>query len=198
LSAVKNIEQKKVFTFFPLTEDRWGDFENLFGERGACGGCWCMTWRLKSSEFEKNKGHGNKKLMKKIVTSGEIPGILAYDGREPVGWCAAAPRETYVRLENSRVLKPIDNKPVWSVSCLFIRKSYRRKGLSVQLLRAIVQHCKSLGATIIEAYPVIPYNEKMPDAFAWTGILSSYIKAGFQEAERRSESRPIMRYHLEI
>lgn len=196
MSAGK-ITTKTSFTFLPLTPAKWNDFEILFGERGACGGCWCMSWRLKSAEFEKNKGTGNKELMRKIVKSGEVPGILAYSENEPVGWCAIAPREVYTRLENSRVLKPIDEKSVWSVSCLFIKKNYRRKGLSIQLLKAAVEYCRSQGGHIVEAYPVIPYSEKMPDAFAWTGILSSYQKAGFREAARRSEARPIMRYYLE-
>lgn len=190
------IKTTEIFTFLPLTEKLWNDFEILFGERGACGGCWCMTWRLKSADFEKNKGKGNKALMREIVNSGETPGIIAFHNNEAVGWCAIAPREKYIRLENSRVLKRIDEKSVWSVSCLFIKKTYRRKGLSVKLLKAAVDFCKSHGGRIIEAYPVIPYSEKMPAAFAWTGILSSYEKAGFKEAARRSAPRPIMRYYI--
>ena len=45
--------------FRALTKETWKDFENLFGERGACGGCWCMSWRIKKAEFEKCKGDGN-------------------------------------------------------------------------------------------------------------------------------------------
>lgn len=195
ISHKKNLTE--AITFQPLTEERWDDFTELFGERGACGGCWCMTWRLKSSEFEKNKGSGNKQLMRKLVKSGNIPGILAYENDEPVGWCAVAPREEYIRLEKSRVLKRIDEKPVWSVSCLFIKKTHRRKRLSEKLLKAAIDFCKSKGAKIVEAYPVIPYSGKMPDVFAWTGILSTYERAGFSEAARISQSRPIMRFYLE-
>ena len=64
--------------FFPVTKDRWTDFETLFGERGACGGCWCMFWRLTRKEFDSQKGEGNRKAMKAIVESGKIPGILAF------------------------------------------------------------------------------------------------------------------------
>ncbi len=178
---------------FPLTPERWNDFANLFGQRGACGGCWCMLWRLTRSEFERNKGEGNRRAMHGLVESGLAPGILGYHGGEPVGWCAVAPRVCYPALERSRVLKPIDDLPVWSISCLFVRKEHRRKGISVQLLRAAVEHVRSQGGTVVEGYPVEPRSENMPAPFAWTGLASAFRKAGFQECARQAPSRPIMR-----
>jgi GNAT superfamily N-acetyltransferase len=186
-----------VLKFLPLAKSNWKDIEKLFGERGACGGCWCMSWRLKSSEFEKNKGEGNKKTLKKLVNKNEEPGLIAYLNKEPVAWCAIAPREKYLKLENSRVLKRIDDKPVWSITCIFVAKPYRKKGVSVAMLKAAIEFCKSKKVKIIEAYPVIPYNQKMPEAFAWTGIYSAYLKVGFKDMPRISPSRPIMRYYLQ-
>lgn len=186
----------KNVTFHPLTGDRWKDIELLFGERGACGGCWCMSWRLSSKDFNLHKGEGNKELLKGLAEGNYEPGIIAYDGNKPVGWCAVAPRSVYKRLENSRVLKPIDEKEVWSVTCFFIEKGYRRKGLSVLLLKEAIKFSKSKGAEIIEGYPSEPYDENIPPAFAWTGIPSAFIKAGFKEAARRSKTRPIMRYYI--
>lgn len=181
------------FTFKPLSAETWAPFETLFGPKGACGGCWCMTWRLTKSQYEESKGEGNRKKMRKLAGTGEPIGILAFDNDVPVGWCAVAPREKYVRLEKSRALKPIDDKPVWSVSCFFIAKAYRGKGLSVSILKEAVKYARSHGAKIVEGYPVEPRNGKMPDVFAWTGILSSYLKAGFVEEKRNSPSRPIVR-----
>ena len=179
----------------PLTGDTWNAFETLFGPRGACGGCWCMTWRLTKSEFDASKGEGNRKKMKKLAFSNEPIGVLAFDGDKPVGWCAIAPRERYRRLEKSRSLKPVDNRPAWCVSCFFIARDHRMKGLSVGLLKAAVDYAGSFGADVIEGYPVEPKNKKMPDVFAWTGVLSSYLKAGFVEELRHSPSRPIVRYY---
>jgi GNAT superfamily N-acetyltransferase len=181
--------------FHPLTADRWPDFEALFGERGACGGCWCMFWRLGRTQFNRQKGEGNKGAMKAIVESGEVPGILAYANGEPIGWCAVAPRETYSALERSRVLKPVDASAVWSISCFFIAKPYRRKGFSVQLLRAAVDFVRARGGQIVEGYPV-EAKKKQADAFVWTGLGSAFVKAGFTEVARRSETRPIMRYTI--
>ncbi|MCH7859466.1 MAG: hypothetical protein IID14_07170 [Candidatus Marinimicrobia bacterium] len=98
--------------FHPVTPDRWQDFEQLFGDRGACGGCWCMWLRLKRSEYDAQKGAGNRRAMQAIVDSGEIPGLLAYDGDQPVGWCAVGLREVYPLLQRSRTLKPVDDQPV--------------------------------------------------------------------------------------
>ena len=151
-----------------------------------------MYWRQSQKEYSQNSGAGNKRKFKQLVTRGVAPGIIAYSGDKPVGWCAVRPREDYVRLENSRVLAPVDDKPVWSVTCLFIAKEFRRQGVSTELLKAAVKHVKKSGGKIIEGYPV-DATKKQPDAWVWTGIASAYLAAGFKEVERRSETRPIMR-----
>lgn len=182
--------------FHPLTLDRWKDLERLFGKRGACGGCWCMWWRLKRTEFERQKGEKNKAALKKIIRSGQIPGILAYSQGKPIAWCSVGPRETYPALERSRVLKRMDDKPVWSVVCLFVAKPFRQKGVSVSILRATVEYAKKNGAKIVEGYPVEPKKDRWPDAFVWTGLPSAFKKAGFKEVHRGSPTRPIMRYFI--
>ena len=180
-------------TFHPLTPDRWDDFERLFGKNGACGGCWCMFWRLSRREFESQKGEGNHLAMRQIINSGETPGLLAYDKDNPVGWCAVAPRERYSALARSRVLKPIDEKPCWSVSCFFINKAYRKKGVATALLSAAVKYVRSKGGKILEGYPLEPKEGNIPPSFAWTGIPKAFERAGFHEVARRSPTRPIMR-----
>jgi GNAT superfamily N-acetyltransferase len=186
--------EREDLEFYLLTPERWRDLEKLFGQHGACGGCWCMWWRLARSEFMRNRGERNKEAFKNIVDSGQIPGILAYMKDQPVGWCAVAPRETFSKLERSRILKRVDDKPVWSVVCFFIAKPFRRKGISVKLLKAAVNYATEQGAKIVEGYPVEPKKGRTPDAFAYTGLASAFRKVGFVEVIRRSETRPIMRY----
>ena len=180
-----------------MTPSRWPDLVELFGERGACGGCWCMVWRLRNKDWVAGKGRGNRRALKKIVDSGAKPGILGYVGGRPVAWCAVAPREHYPSLSRSRVLAPVDDQPVWSVSCLFVLKPFRRQGISSQMLGAAAAHAARRGARIVEGYPVVPTMERTPDAFAWTGLPSAFRKAGFREVLRRSKTRPIMRLEVE-
>ena len=183
------------FSFKPLTPDRWTDFEKLFGDNGACGGCWCMTWRLSAKDFREKKGAGNKRGFKKIVEKGTPPGILAYSGNEAAGWISIAPRTEFVRLENSKVLAPIDDHPVWSVTCFFVRKDFRNQGLTIELLNAAAEFARKQGAKIVEGYPY-EVKEKLAPPFVWTGLRPSFKKAGFVEAARRSRTRPIMRRAL--
>jgi GNAT superfamily N-acetyltransferase len=188
------IKLKSKFKFYPVTKINWKDFENLFGEKGACAGCWCMYWRMRRKDYDLQRGSGTKRIMKNLVNNGTVPGIIAYDNNKPVGWCSVAPREDFPVLENSRVLKRIDEKPVWSIVCFFIQKEFRKKGLSLELLNAAITFVKMNKGKIIEGYPVEPKSGKTADVFAWTGLASAFRKAGFKELERRSETRPIMRY----
>ena len=183
-------------SFKELTKGTWQDFETLFGEKGACGGCWCMYWRLRNKEFENQKGEGNKRAMKKLVSKNEQIGIIMYLNNEPIGWCSVAPREDFIRLANSKILKPIDEKLVWSITCFFIDKNFRRQGYSVKMLKGVIDYCKKRKVRILEGYPVEPKKDKMPPAFAWTGIAAAFSQAGFKEVARRSETRPVMRYRI--
>jgi len=180
----------------PLTADRWGDFERLFGPRGASGGCWCMFWRLRSSENARNTGADNKRAMRQIVDSGEPPGLLAYVDDEPAGWCSIEPREKFARIENSRTLRRIDDRPgVWSLNCFVIAKQHRRLGLMTTLLDAAIENARRQGAKIIEAYPVEPSGE-LKGYHGYTGVASTFRRRGFQEVARRRPQQVIMRLEV--
>jgi len=185
-----------MLTFQPVTPSTWLDLERLFGPRGACCGCWCMYWRLPRSQFDAQQGELNRRDLHKLVDSGRIPGLLAYRDENPAGWCCIAPREEFSTLGRSRVLKPVDDQPVWSVVCFFIARSERHKGLTVELLNAAVSYAALQGARIVEGYPVEPKAGKSPDVFAYTGLASAFTRVGFVEVARRSATRPIMRYNL--
>jgi GNAT superfamily N-acetyltransferase len=163
----------KSFEGHPLTPDRWNDFETLFGAKGACGGCWCMFPRLERSLYERLKGEGNRRAMKKLVDSGRVTGILGYVEGEPVAWCSIEPRELISSLARSRILAPVDDEPVWSIVCLFLSKRHRGQGLSTKMIEAAVRYAKASGASIVEAYPVEPKKTPMPAVFAYPGIASA-------------------------
>jgi len=180
----------------PLTADRWADFEKLFGPRGAYGGCWCVFWRLRSRDNARNKGEDNKREMKKIVDFGEPPGLLAYVYGEPAGWCSIDRRGKFARIEHSRTLKRVDDRPgVWSLNCFVIAREHRRHGLMSALLDAAVGYSRERGAKVIEAYPIEPSGD-LKSYHGYTGIASTFRRRGFQEVARARDTQVTMRLEL--
>ncbi len=187
---------KEIISYKRLDSKTWDDLVSLFGEKGACGGCWCMYWRQRSSDFSKNKNEPNKKLLRKLVDEKKELGLIFYMNDEPVAWCSVSPREELYRIQNSRTFKPADDKPAWSIVCLFIKKNYRKQGLSVQIIKSVIEYCKTKNVKILEAYPAIPYASKIPDSFAWTGFESAFLKAGFINIPVQTKSKAYMRFYL--
>jgi GNAT superfamily N-acetyltransferase len=152
-----------------------------------------MYWRLGRAAFEAQKGAPNREAFRRLVEAGPPPGILAYDGTTPVGWCAVAPRIDLPRLQRSRMVKGLDVAGVWSLPCLFVARGWRGRGASVELVRSAARWAREQGAAIVEGYPVVPRTGRLPDAFAWTGLPTSFSGAGFEEVARPSPTRPIYR-----
>lgn len=195
-------ESSSTIEMRPLTPDRWSDLEALFGPAGGCVGCWCMFWRAGSAEYREGKGEGNRRALRTLVESGEVPGLLAYDGGHAVGWCAIAPREEYSRLARSRTLRPVDERAVWSVPCFFVAKSHRRRGMVATLLRGAIGYAGSRGATIVEGYPIDRSGpryagQRLSGSNGSTGIRSAFLEAGFTEVARPNDNQVIMRYVIE-
>ncbi len=176
----------------PLTPNRWSDFERLFGKNGACAGCWCTWWRMGQSEWLAKKGDATKRMMRALVKKGPPPGLLAYAEGEAVGWCALAPREDHSRLARSKILAPIDDQRVWSVTCFFVRRDWRRRGVTVALLDGASRWVAGQGGRIVEGYPT-DTDKAEPAAFVFHGLFSAFRRAGFREVARRSKHRPIVR-----
>jgi GNAT superfamily N-acetyltransferase len=201
--------EKEQLVFKPVTLNEWPDMQRLFGPNGANGGCWCMWWRIKRSEFDSNHGELNRRAMEAIIRSGRVPGLLAYLQGEPIGWCSVAPREEFPVLDRSPVLKRVDDQPVWSIVCFYIHRNYRRRGLNRLLIEAAVDYARSQGAAIVEAYPVDPdtCRVNVGEAFtglidtfrkaeAFTGLIDTFRKTGFEEVARRSARRAVLRYSV--
>lgn len=152
-----------------------------------------MWPRLTGRVYAAGRGNGHRRRMRALVADDRRPGILAYANREPIGWCAVAPRSEYARLASSRVMAPVDELEVWSVPCLFVAREWRGRGLPARLLEAAVRFAATCGARVVEGYPIDTGGKRTGDAFLWHGAASSFLRAGFHEVERRSATRPIMR-----
>ncbi|MGH7946483.1 MAG: GNAT family N-acetyltransferase, partial [Opitutaceae bacterium] len=168
-----------------LTPALWPAMETLFGPRGACGGCWCMYWRLeKGKHWDDLKGAPARRRMKALVIARKAQGALAFAGDDPVGWCAYGPRLDFARLDRARTLACTNAKRVWSLPCFFIKPGWRDKGVATALLRHAVKSLRQRGAEIAEGYPVNLKRSdlRLPNAFAWTGIRALFEAAGFKLA----------------
>ena len=181
-------------TVHPLTPDLWPQFEDLFGRVGACNGCWCMYWRI-GGAYSRRPREKNKAAFKAIVKKGPPPGLLAFEGDKAVGWVQLTPRTVLPHLDRGRFTQKIDDAPVWSLSCFFIRKGFRGKGVMTALLKAAIKHAKAEKVPALEAYP-IKTATKRGNAMLYTGVASSFERAGFKTAAAPAAHRPLMRLAL--
>jgi len=181
----------------PLTKDRWKDLVELFSRPGGSivRGCWCMYYRRSGCPSGVGRGETNKQALRSLVGGGVIPGLIGYlDGR-PVGWISLGPREDYAKLKRSPVMKPVDDKPVWSIVCFYVDRQARGQGVSEALLRAAMDYARSRGVRLLEAYPVDKPERSHPD-FMFFGAKRMYDRAGFKEVARRKAARPVVRKAL--
>jgi GNAT superfamily N-acetyltransferase len=174
----------------PLTPELWPALEDLFGKRGACNGCWCMYWRI-GAGYRKQADAINKAEFHRVVAKGPPPGLIAFDGKLAVGWCQLTPRDALPWLDRSWMR--IDNRPVWSISCFYVRKGYRRRGITGALINAAQKVAKSAGAGALEAYPI---DRSLSPSASSTGFVSTFKHAGFRVVAHRTPPRPIMRLEL--
>ena len=182
----------------PLTPQTWSDLEELFDLPGGSivRGCWCMYYRRAGKvAVNATAGIDNKAQLCELVESGVEPGLVGYlDGR-PAGWISLGPREDYLKLRRSPVMKPVDDADVWSIVCTYVAKEFRGRGLQHRLLAAGLDFARSHGVRLVEAYPV-DKAERSHDDFMFFGSRSLYERAGFREVVRRSPTRVVMRRTL--
>jgi GNAT superfamily N-acetyltransferase len=159
----------------------WPSVEVLFGENGACGGCWCQAWRIEKGErLADVMGAVAKDRLRRGIENGTTFGVLAFDGKTPIGWCTYGPRTSFPRLERARTLRCEDAGSVWSIPCFFVLRAYRRKGVARALLDHALRAMVGRGATIAEGYPAAPNKDgSYIAAFSWTGTIPLFERAGF-------------------
>ena len=181
------------FPIYPLTPELWPALDDLFGERGPVSRCWCMYWRI-SSDYRKRSSEANKAAFCELVKNGPPLGLLAFDGDLAVGWCQLTPRDVLPWLDRTWWLKRVDDLPVWSISCFYIRKGYRRRGVTSALITAALEVAKQAGAPALEASPL---DANLTPSASHTGYISTFKRARFKVVARHVPQRPIMRYDFQ-
>jgi GNAT superfamily N-acetyltransferase len=178
-------------TIMPLTTAQWPALVDLFGRSGASNGCWCMYWRIGPGYHDRPREE-NKRDLERLAAAAQPPGLVALDGETAVGWCEVAPRADLTWLARARHLQPVDDLPVWSVPCFYIRRTHRRQGVTSALIEASIEMAASAGAPALEAYPI---DTEVPGHTGnlYTGLASAFARHGFKVVARRKPDRPIMR-----
>lgn len=178
-------------TIKPLGQQEWPALEDLFGKAGASNGCWCMYWRIGPRYHERPRAE-NKQDLSELASSQQAPGLVAFDGDVAVGWCELAPRADLPWLAQSRYFPPVDDLPVWSIPCFYIRRSHRGRGVTGALIEAAVQATAAADPPALEAYPVdtaVPGHTRN----LFPGVVSTFANHGFTVVSRPKPDRPIMR-----
>jgi GNAT superfamily N-acetyltransferase len=187
-------------TVEPLGPERWGDLEAIFMARGCsiARGCWCMYYR-RSGKTALPAGvtpaEASKAALKALAGADPPPGLIGYRGKVPVGWISLGPRSDYAKLARSPVMKPVDDKPVWSIVCFVVPSEHRHQGVAKALLQGAIAYAKRRGATLLEAYPVDKPG-RVDDQWLWFGTKAMFDQAGFEEVARRKPERPVVRLRL--
>ena len=182
------------FTIRPLTGQWWPAAEDLFGPAGASNGCWCMYWRI-GPRYQDRPRAENKHDLERLAASGPPPGLLAFDGGAAVGWCELAPRTDLGWLARTRYLPPVDDLPVWSIPCFYVRRTHRGRGVMTALIKAALPVAAAAGAPALEAYPV-DTAVRGHTRNLFPGTASAFARHGFQVVARRKPDRPVMRRGL--
>jgi GNAT superfamily N-acetyltransferase len=186
----------------PLTPKRLPDLATLFNQGGDPKWCWCSFFRVRNVDFANATAATNRAVLEKAVRTTardkRHPGLVAYRDGEPIGWVSLGPRDDYLRLQHSKVMAPVDDKPVWSIVCFVVSRRARKQGVAHALLEAAIGYAREHGATLLEAYPVDTDGERVPAAHAYKGTIGMFERVGFEEVARRratptSAPRPIVR-----
>lgn len=182
----------------PATEDRWSDALTILSPSDRMA-CLCLYFRLSSSEYRRPTWEERKRMMRTRLARAPAPGMLAYIGDEPVGWCGIGPRAEFDRLSRSRTIPRIDDKPVWSVVCFLVCSGFRRKGVARALLAGAIDYARREGAVGLEAYPVDPGERRIDTTFAYVGTAHMFESAGFRRvAETKAHSARLPRILMRL
>lgn len=175
-----------------VTVADWPLVEKLFGDNGACGGCWCMHWHAPPGEeaWNRAKGAVNRQKLRQEIEDDRCRAIVAIRDGEAIGWCRFGPTHSFPRLARSRKLTR-DDMADYAVVCFFIDRAARRSGAAVELLRAAAAAAFDAGARAIEGYAVVSKGQEVPAAFAWTGVPSIFERAGFSPVRHDAGARRI-------
>lgn len=182
-----------LLTIFPVTSSRWDDFNSLFEGRGGPKSCWCMIWRsCETSPGTTDKSARKAAMQQRIILNATV-GLIGYLDGAAVAWCSVAPRMTFKETLGGLNDDSGEEEPVWSLTCFFVKRELRGRGISAQLTEAAEDHARAKGAKVIEAYPVDPTSP----SYRFSGFVPMFEARGFQKAGTAGARRNVFRKSLQ-
>lgn len=143
--------------------------------------CWCLSYRIPAKQNVSLRGGERGELARQLVGQDPPPGVLAYDGGDPVGWAAVHARADTGFARNRRI-PHVDDQDVWSVWCIRVRPGHRGQGIAHHLLAGAVAPARTYGAPAIEGYPVDNGGSRVDLTMAYVGTRKLFEDAGFTKA----------------
>jgi GNAT superfamily N-acetyltransferase len=176
----------------PAGPDRWDDVVTIMGGPGDVG-CWCQAPRGVAVGYGKAEPGARETALRSQLGDEPPAGMLAYVDGDVAGWCGFGVRNRLPRLERSRTIPKVDDKPVWSILCFKVRVGFRRRGVAAALLDGVIDYARRSGAPGVEAYPIDPEGGRVDVSFGYVGVTPMFEKVGFVrvvETSARSDRRP--------
>lgn len=171
-------------TVKPLSEDTWPDFARLVEKHnGVWGGCWCLG-------FHQKFGGNHRELKEARVREGQAHAALVYDGPAAVGWCQFGSPEELPRIKHRKQYEAeFAREPDWRITCFFVDKDYRGKGVASLALQGALDEIARLGGGVVESYPQETAGKKTAPGFIHNATLSIFERLGFEK------TRPLGKNH---
>ena len=191
-------------TIVPADEASWDDLVAVFGTADYPARCQCQRYKMAGGSGRDTTQEQRAAMLREQTRCGDpgattTRGLVAYLGDEPVGWAAVEPRTAYPRLRTSRVAwhgrnEDKDDDRVWAVTCLVVRKGYRKRGITYALAAATVGFASERGARALEAYPMdTPPGKEITWGEMHVGSRQAFADAGFTDVSHPSPRRAVMR-----
>ncbi len=187
-----------VYTIRELSTQTFPDFERLAVKQG---GCWCMYYQRQKPIGRKlstaERKRVNQKDKETLVRRGRSHATLVYEGKTPIGWCQYGSKDELPRIDAGRnyrkVGPPVAAEKLWRITCFFVDKDYRGKGVAKLALKAALESIKKQGGGIVEAYPVVSKKMAVVDEWRWFGTPGMFRKEGFRTVAHLGTSGVLMR-----
>jgi len=183
------------YTIQPLGPDTWPDFAALVERQGTgkmgAPACWCVNFHPGELDVERNPD-GRRALKKRLVADGRAHAALVFDGDVAVGWCQYGHPDELPGIHHRRDYEAgLFDLPDYRITCIFVDRRYRRKGLSAVALQGALDLISETGGGVVEGYP--HDNQGKKKSVLYNGTRTLFERAGFTYVRSKGTGNCVMR-----